>query len=46
MVETIHSAKLADKLNKTWSELDTYFGDPLNVMVQVNASNEPREYIT
>lgn len=45
MLETIDSAKLADKVDKVWSTVVSGAGSsPLKVMVQVNTSNEQRMY--
>jgi len=41
MIETIDSTKLADKVSKAVSNKE--FDGKLNVMVQVNTSNEPRK---
>ena len=42
MIETIDSAKLADRVNNSWSAQQR--GHPLNIMVQVNTSGESRKY--
>ena len=41
MVETVDSAKLANTLNSSWGKKSK--PDPLNVMVQVNTSQEESE---
>ena len=38
MIETIHSKKLANEVNKQWGKMDTR--ERLKVMVQVNTSGE------
>ena len=43
MVETVGSVKLASALNFSWSKQNK--PTPLNVMVQVNTSQEERELI-
>ena len=43
MIETIDSEKLADKVNKSWGQLER--STPLKIMVQVNTSNEPRKLV-
>lgn len=40
MVETIDSAEIACKLNKAWGKRNS---SPLNIMIQVNTSNEPQK---
>ena len=42
MVETVDNVKLASALNSSWSKQNK--PTPLNVMVQVNTSQEEREY--
>ena len=42
MVETVDSVKLATTLNSSWSKQNK--PNPLNVMVQVNTSQEESEY--
>lgn len=41
MVETVDSVKLANTLNSSWGKKNK--PDPLNVMVQVNTSQEESE---
>ena len=43
MIETIDSKKLADKVDKAWASSSSFQGIPLNIMVQINTSNEPRK---
>jgi len=43
LIETIDSEKLADRVDKLWVSSERYSGTPLDVMVQINTSNEERE---
>ena len=43
MVETVDSAKLASALSSSWGKQNKQ--NPLNIMVQVNTSEEDSKYI-
>ena len=43
MVETVDSAKLASALSSSWAKQNKQ--NPLNIMVQVNTSEEDSKYI-
>ncbi|KAF6032541.1 hypothetical protein EB796_009142 [Bugula neritina] len=43
LIETIDSEKLADRVDKLWVSSERYSGTPLNVMVQINTSNEEQK---
>lgn len=43
MIETIDSDKLANKVDQTWARLHEGQDSALQIMVQVNTSNEPRK---
>ena len=43
MVETVDSAKLASALSSSWGKQNKQ--NPLNIMVQVNTSEENSKYI-